>query len=102
MSAARLPDAFIESTVDQMQVGDEGYTTPWAMWVDLDRQCWIHPRYTIHPTPSGTVQLYVLRTAAGVHVGIPDGKRYTPQAQHGFFPFTDIDFLPVVSIGTRP
>jgi hypothetical protein len=30
------PPSMRQRTIDSLKVGDSGYTTPWAMWVDMD------------------------------------------------------------------
>lgn len=91
---AVLPESYVEPTLDAMNIGDAVYTVPWAMWVDLDRRCWLNPKYTAHQTPGGTVCMRVERRKDGYHVWLPKEARYDP---HGNSP-ADNRWLPVTEL----
>ncbi len=72
---AKLPPKFEDkSQLKNMKVGESGYTVPWAMWVDLDGNCWLNENYTIQGTPGGTVQLKITRVTEGYIAHINDMK----------------------------
>lgn len=74
---AILPEGCEEYTISSMSTGEKGYTVPWAMWVDSERKCWLHPHYTISGHPGGTVQMKVQKRSDGYHVWLVDGERYS-------------------------
>lgn len=81
-----LPESLEQDTIGRMSIGDEGYTVPWAMWVDLDRHMWAHPEYMVHKSPMGTVHMKIKREANALVVfkdTIGD-QRYNPTAQPGY------------------
>lgn len=103
MNATRqafLPETLEPATpqIATMVVGDSGYTTPWAMWVDSDRLCWLHPRYDLHQQPGGTVKMRVERRSDGWHVWPPRGETWRPTDHHGFHGDSDPEFVPVVEL----
>ena len=90
---ATLPDTAATVThLRDMQIGDTGYTVPWAMSVDRDRKCWLRASYTIDTQPGGTVQMRVTRREDGYHVWLVDGHAYDPVELPAF------EFLPVVEL----
>lgn len=90
---ATLPDnAAVETHLRDMQVGDTGFTVPWAMSVDRDRKCWLRASYPIDPQPGGTVQMRVTRTQDGYHAWLVDDYAYDPDELPAF------EFLPVVEL----
>lgn len=83
---ARLPEDLVEATVEKMAIGEVGYTVPWAMWVDEQRQCWLHPQYSIHEKPGGTVEMKVERRIDGFHVWVAGlDFKWNPISQPGYF-----------------
>lgn len=59
----------------EMQIGEKGYTTPWAMSITYDGRCYLNERYTIYPEISGTVSMLVERKPDGFHVDCEDVYR---------------------------
>jgi hypothetical protein len=95
---AILPEDYEEATIDSMVTGERGYTVPWAMWVDADRNCWLHPKYTIHADTCGTVQMRVELREDGYHVWLVPGEKYQPRASPGYCSPEDTEYLPVVEL----
>jgi hypothetical protein len=95
---AILPEDMEEATIDSMSTGESGYTVPWAMWVDAERNCWLHPKYTIHHAPGGTVQMLVQLRTDGYHVSPPCGEHYQPTSVPSYASPTDTAWLPVVEL----
>lgn len=95
---AILPEDMEEVTIDSMSTGDSGYAVPWAMWVDTERNCWLHPKYTIQRAPGGTVQMLVTLRKDGYHVTPPRGERYQPASVPGYASPADTAWLPVVEL----
>lgn len=94
---AMLPEDLEGSTIAGMQIGETAYTTPWAMWVDTDRRCWLNPNYPADDRPHGTVQMRIARETGGFRVWMTPGHRYSPQKECGHVGATG-DFLPVVRL----
>ena len=89
MNHATLPESLtVQNTIAQMKPGQSGWTVPWGMWVDDGMFCWLHPEYTVHDIPEGTVDMYVTRTANGeyeVTVGAQHTKhRWKPESRPGY------------------
>ena len=53
----------LENTIAGLEVGDEGFTVPWALSFQLreDGRCdaYLNVKFLIEEAPGGTVQLYV-------------------------------------------
>jgi hypothetical protein len=81
-----------------MAVGNAGWTVPWAMWVDQHNKCWLHPEYTIHATPGGTVQMRVEFRDDGYHVWLVEGQRYSPSAKPGYCSPESTVYIPVAEL----
>src|SRR6266508_1609463 len=77
---ASLPESMEEDTLDSMMTGEVAYTVPWAMWVDDQRQCWLHPKYPTHRHAHGTASMRVELRRDGYHVW-PRGERYQPTSE---------------------
>ncbi len=95
---AKLPENLEENTIDSMVTGEVGYTVPWGMWVDTDRNCWLHPKYTLHEHSGGTVQMRVELREDGYHVWAPPGKTWSVQAEPGYMSPQDTEYIPVVEL----
>lgn len=48
-----------------MKIGQVGYTTPWAMKVDLEGNCFLLKDYSVYPEKGGTVCLRLKRVNKG-------------------------------------
>lgn len=70
MAQATLPTgmADVDHSIASMDVGDSGWTVPWAMYHDRERKLWLNGAYTIHRQPGGTVQMHISRDDSGWHV----------------------------------
>jgi hypothetical protein len=92
-----LPESLEENTIGNMSIGDEAYTTPWAMWVDLERRMWAHPGYPAKRSPWGTVSMKIKRevNALVVYKSTIGDYRYSPTAQPGYVGGVD-GWIPVV------
>jgi hypothetical protein len=96
---AKLPSR-LEATnaIDQMALGDVGYTPPWGMWVDNDRNCWLHPKYSLAEQPQGTSEMRVELREDGYHVWAPTGKTWPLVDKPGFASSEDTEYIPVVML----
>ncbi len=65
---ARLPETLEEQTIDKMLPGDKGYTVPWAMYAEPNRDLFLNGKYSVQSQPGGTVQMHIERTETGVIV----------------------------------
>ncbi len=64
---AKLPMgmANAEHSIATMDIGEKGWTVPWAMYYDKDRNLWLNGSYTIHADPGGTARMAVWRDEDG-------------------------------------
>jgi hypothetical protein len=85
-------------TVAGMSRGDTAYTAPWAMWVDTERNCWLHPKYKVMPAPRGSVRMRIELREDGYHIWAPPAERWSPQAQPGYAASADVEYLPVAEV----
>jgi hypothetical protein len=95
---ARLPEHMDEPTLAGLLPGESCWTVPWAMWVDGDRCCWLHPGYLRHAHSGGTVQMRVQRIGDEYHVWPPADQRYSLQGHHGYISPDDTPWIPVAEI----
>jgi hypothetical protein len=98
MNYATLPDDMEASTIETMMTGEIAYTTPWGMWVDSQRRCWLHPKYTASRHPGGTVSMRVEKRDDGYHVWPPRGEKYQPSDEPGYMSPSDTQYLPVAEL----
>lgn len=94
---ATLPPSMIATTIDAMEVGDYGYTVPWAMWVDMNNHMWLNPRYPVG-SKGGTQNMRVERRSDGFHVWPPAGEEYIPTDEPGYYGQGDSEWIRVVAI----
>lgn len=98
MSHAILPEDRESPTLGTMARGERAYTTPWAMWVDSERRCWLHPGYPAESRPHGTVSMRVDFAYDGYHVWMPAGETWSPVERPGYASPADTEYLPVVAL----
>ncbi len=55
----------IEHTLKDMKPGESAWTTPWAMSITEDRDCFLNENYTAQKSPGGTVSMLVTRNQRG-------------------------------------
>lgn len=93
------PEYLEGPSVASMAVGEIAYTTPWGMWVDAERRCWLHPGYPAQHFPSGTVSMRIERRDDGWHVWPPKGETWTPRNQSGYAGADSVtEWVPVVAL----
>lgn len=68
--SAILPEgmASVDHSIASMDVGDQGWTFPWAMYHDKSRRLWLNGGYPLHSNPFGTAEMLVSRKDDGWHV----------------------------------
>lgn len=97
-----VPPEWLErnNSIADMAVGQIKWTVPWAMWVDRDRLCWLHPRYSAHDMSGGTVKMRIQREVDGYHVFIDDSmdRKWELKAHHGYVGGDDCEWIPVAKI----
>ncbi len=74
--STQLPEHMIRVSIQDMLIGEEAYTVPWAIQVDQNGQCWIRGDYSFSRRPFGTNQMRIRRTASGFEVEIPAGEKF--------------------------
>ena len=58
----------LETAIEEMGVGQKGYTVPWALSIEKHGrvyEVYMNLKYTIERSPGGTVRLLVKRTGPG-------------------------------------
>lgn len=97
---ASLPESLLaKNNIEKMKPGDVGYTMHWAMWVDSDMRCWLHPTYPFYSQPAGTASMLVMRGLDGTYeVKIQHGETYTPSTQPGYASPADTQYIPVAKV----
>ncbi|MDB5185456.1 MAG: hypothetical protein JWN38_1264 [Candidatus Saccharibacteria bacterium] len=95
---ATLPEDLEAPTVDSMTTGQTAYIVPWGMWVDADRQCWLHPKYSIKDRPDGSVEMRIKLTRDGFHVWVPPGATWSPEKEPSYVSPADTKYIPVVKL----
>lgn len=82
MTHATLPEEMgtASRSIAAMDVGDIGWTVPWAMFADDERRLWLNGRYALHAQPGGTAVMAVWRGEDGWHV---DASRCDPDQRWG-------------------
>lgn len=93
-----LPENREGPTVSAMAIGGVGYTMKWAMWVDAERRCWLHPGYRVVESPAGTADMRVLRDVDGYHVWAPAGATWNPQKAPTYASPADTEYIPVAEV----
>jgi hypothetical protein len=97
---AKLPSMYIKpdtAFIRGMEVGQSGYTVPWAMGIDKDGECFLRGSYTCSDDTGGTCCLYVERRKDGYYVD-PSTTRHDVWGRGSANAETDI---PVVGFVTR-
>ena len=67
---AQLPDEGerCQRRIQDLEIGDSGWTVPWAMAADADGRLWLNSGVAIFLYPKGVVRLLVRRTSRGWEV----------------------------------
>ena len=72
----QLPEHMTRVTIKDMIVGEEAYTVPWSVQVDLEGQCWIRGDYAFTHREFGTSKMSIKRTNSGFEVSVARGTQY--------------------------
>lgn len=96
--AETLPSSMHERTIDSLEVGESGYTMSWAMWVDLNSNMWLNPKYPVGAEVVGTSNMRVERRGDGFHVWPPSDAKYTPEEEPGYVGGANLEWIRVVAI----
>ena len=70
-----LPEYLYEDTIGDTIYGS-GYTVPWALSTGEDGELYIDGGFALHPTPGGTVTMFVTVNEDGITVDITRCKDY--------------------------
>jgi hypothetical protein len=77
---AKLPKNKEERLIQDMKIGESGYSVPWAMWVDEQKNCWLNEEYAIHKEKDVSRELKVEKLSEGYIVYIHDiDHNWSPQ-----------------------
>ena len=98
---AKLPEFYEQPTIALLSVGESAWTVPWAMWIDRTRGCWLHPNYSVHQTPGGTVTMQVHRTEQGYDVDISRCSHFRWSLGEPHYAGSHDDWLPVDNLRTE-
>lgn len=64
----KLPQDMIQITIADLKVGEEAYTVPWAMWVDLECNMWLSVHFSYSHDARGTQHMRIRREVEGFTV----------------------------------
>ena len=84
--AEYLPLKFITKTIDDLKIGEKGYTISSAMKIDFNRKGWLNPNSVIEENSNGQeVQILVERSDDGYNVILQPRTpyRWTPERIEG-------------------
>lgn len=98
MKHAVLPESLEEDTISSLMTGEAGYVVPWGMWVDKNRQCWLHPEYRISDVPHGTASMRIELRPDGFHAWPPSDHAWSVQERAGYVGSEGVDFIPVAEL----
>lgn len=93
---ARLQKNRMEREIREMEDGETGFTVPWAMSVLGDGSAFLNERYTIHKSPGGTVDMFVMRKDGRYIVDI--GKSRHQWSRSSYSPGSSWFAIPVSEI----
>jgi|GEM_PF-2687676 len=83
---AQLPESERRKRVIDMIVGETRYIVPWALWVDVDNECFLNEDFNTSLKASGTVQLKITKVEGGYIAFIHQvSYKWQSQSHHGFF-----------------
>ncbi len=72
-----LPPELTETTIDNMQIGEQDWTVPWAMFADTTGHLWLNGHYPIDNEPRGeTVCMHIRRQFDGFVVDVTAATTY--------------------------
>lgn len=95
---AKLPiERYKSDTISQMDIGESGYTTPWAMWVDESGNCFLNPNYTIGGK-GGTFEMKVTRESKGYIVDLSECDATYQPVKAPFYIGEDGDFINIIKV----
>lgn len=57
----KLPAELEKRTINKMKSGEHGFTLPWAIEVDTNRDMWIDPDFPVFNQARGTAHLEIIR-----------------------------------------
>lgn len=86
---AKLPESERRKRVTDMIIGETRYIVPWALWVDLDNECYLNEDANVYTSANGAAKLKIIRVESGYIAFIHQvSYKWLPQSHHGFF---DVD-----------
>jgi hypothetical protein len=91
----------IQKKIQDLKVGESGWTVPWAIGLDESHKPWINGKYTIHSDSGGTIQAFISRNETGFYASIPKDEGIDVEINYKFGPggwYT----IPLVEVTTRP
>ncbi len=65
-----MPQQQIERKIEEMEPGESGWTVPWALAVDPNRECWLDVHMPVMQQQGGTVAMQIALQEDGWHVDI--------------------------------
>ena len=68
-----------ERLIRDMEVGESGWTMPWAVRLGLENDYWIDLEYNIYEGKQGTSTLEVTRHEDGYHPKLHEPYEYEPE-----------------------
>ena len=98
--SAKLPRHLAENTITDMEFDRTYYTVPWAMSVNEDWECNLHPDYPAVDVRFGTAQMRVELHEDGYHVWPVPRHRYSPASAYVGQPSRP--WIPVTELHEEP
>ena len=92
---AKLPADKKKKTIGDMEVGESGYSVPWAIKINKNMVAWLDADYTIRNQKSGAADTKITKEAEGYAVEVPTSERFTPQvlAELNLVPITKLAWV---------
>lgn len=82
---AKLPASKKMKRIADMNIGETCFTTPLAMWVNLDQECFLNENFEASNEVKGDLKLKVLKAVDGYFVLIYEVTyNWSPRENHGF------------------
>lgn len=73
---AKLPETKVEKKLSDLKIGESGFTVPWAMWLNLEGECFLNESFTFDEKKGVTVELKITRVQDGYIAFINDNIKY--------------------------
>jgi len=66
----------LDHNIANMKLNESGYTVPWAMYHDSNRNLFLDGQYIINHEPGGSAQMFVWRDEKGYHIDATSCRKH--------------------------